>query len=228
MSTPSQPFKEGRIPFKIPSREVPCETYHKIYGDIRNTGPPPLIVLHGGPGSGHEYMEPYRRIWHDYGIPIVFYDQIGCASSTHLPDTMGDNAFWQPSLFADEVENLIKHLGLDGPGFHILGHSRGGTLAVAFAARQPAGLRRLILAGANSDSQIFKKNLWELKKQLPEGDQRAVEEAIQKDDFTSPEYLKAMETFRSTFLCRARPYPPPELAVDMNNQNADTTVRRTM
>lgn len=225
-----KPFREGKAPFQIPSRDAPCETYYKIYGDLRS-GPPPLIVLHGGPGSGHEYVEPFSKLWSGYGIPVVFYDQIGCASSTHLPETAGDMAFWQPSLFVAELENLLDHLhisGSDGPGFQILGHSWGGTIAVAFAARQPPGLRRLILANANASSQLLKTNVWNLKSQLSTEHQRAIDEAVEKEDFAAPAYLAAMYSFRSMFLCRADPFPPPELAADFRNQAEDRTVRRTM
>lgn len=223
-------FREGRAPFQIPSREAPCETYYKIYGDLRS-GSPPLIVLHGGPGSGHEYVEPFSKLWASHGIPVVFYDQIGCARSTHLRETEGDMSFWQPSLFVAELENLLGYLHIsdsEGPGFQVLGHSWGGSLAVAFAARKPAMLHRLVIANANASSQLLKKNVWTLKNQLSSEHQTAIEEAVQEDEFTGPAYLAAMSTFRSMFLCRANPFPPPELAADMKNQADDHTVRRTM
>lgn len=75
--------QEGRAPFKIASTEEPCFTYYKIIGDL-TSGNPPVIVAHGGPGAGHEYLLTFADLWRDYGLPVVFYDQIGCASSTHL------------------------------------------------------------------------------------------------------------------------------------------------
>jgi L-proline amide hydrolase len=70
--------------------------------------------------------------------------------------------------------------------------------------------------------------LWDLLKQLPVEDQKAVEEAVENKDFSRPAYMEAMGTFMSTFLCRGRPFPPPESAADMANNAADKTVRATM
>lgn len=226
----SAPFRDGKAPFKIASREEPCETYYKIYGDHHASTP--VIVLHGGPGSGHEYVEPFSDLWKYYGIPVILYDQIGCAQSTHLKETKGDHSFWQPGLFVTELDNLIHFLGLDDTinehGYHILGQSWGGSLAVEFATRRPPGLRRLILAGANAAFPLLRQNLWDLLKQLPVEDQGAIEEAAKTKTFSGKPYLESMHNFLSTFLCRGRPFPPPELAADIANNTADSTVRMTM
>lgn len=225
MSSPA--FHDGKAPFNIPSKDTPCETYYKIYGDLRSDSRP-LVILHGGPGSGHEYMEPYNRIWTDYQIPVVFYDQIGCAASTHYPETMGDKSFWSVDLFVAELANLIRHLGIDrpdGPGFDVLGHSWGGIIAVRYAAGQPLGLRRLILAGTNSGAQVFKNHLWKLLDQIPYEHRQAIEEAAKTEDFTTKAYADAMDSFQRMFMCRAEPYPHPLLAKNRANQAADPTVR---
>lgn len=122
------PTKEGTVPFEIPGKsDVPCFTYYKVIGDI-SCGAPPVVVLHGGPGAGHEYLLSFAELWPKYGLPVIFYDQIGCASSTHLRDTAGDKEFWQESLFITELNNLIDALKLrNGPGFHLLGQSWGGS-----------------------------------------------------------------------------------------------------
>lgn len=55
------------------------------------------------------------------------YDQIGCGRSTHLPEKLGDEAFWSVELFVRELDNLIYYLGLRETGFHLLGQSWGGS-----------------------------------------------------------------------------------------------------
>lgn len=222
------PFHDGKVPFDYETLPEPCETYYKIYGD--HLASTPVIVLHGGPGSGHEYVEPFSDLWSRYRIPVILYDQVGCAKSTHLQFMRGNKEFWQPSLFVAELDNLILKLGLDdaGHGYHILGQSWGGSLAVEFAARKPAGLQRLILAGANAAFPLLRDNLWDLLKRLPDDLQAAVQKAVETKDFTATKYGEAMGEFMSTFLCRGRPFPPPELAADMANNAFDNTVRSTM
>jgi pimeloyl-ACP methyl ester carboxylesterase len=120
--------------FHPPYIDSPCHTYYKIIGDISSNAPR-LVVLHGGPGAGHEYLLPFGCLWQQYRIPVILYDQIGCAASTHLPQKAGDESFWQETLFLAELDNLLDALNLrSGPGFYILGHSWGGRIAAAFAS----------------------------------------------------------------------------------------------
>ena len=48
----------------------------------KNTGnKKPLVLLHGGPGSTHNYFEVLDRIAEEDGRQLVMYDQIGCGNS---------------------------------------------------------------------------------------------------------------------------------------------------
>ncbi|KAI0021240.1 hypothetical protein F4780DRAFT_790370 [Xylariomycetidae sp. FL0641] len=38
----------------------------------------PPIALHGGPGAGHDYRVPLTDLTSRQGVPVIFYDQIGC------------------------------------------------------------------------------------------------------------------------------------------------------
>ncbi|MCQ2793549.1 MAG: hypothetical protein MJ221_03960, partial [Bacilli bacterium] len=40
----------------------------------------PLIILHGGPGGCVERYEPLEKLA-EFGIPLIFYDQLGCGYS---------------------------------------------------------------------------------------------------------------------------------------------------
>lgn len=114
------PSSEGRIPFRIPGKDdIPCFTFYKEFGEIYSSSSLPVVILHGGPGAGHEYLLSFADLWPRYGIPVIFYDQIGCASSTHHPQLAGNKSFWQVSLFIAELNNLIDHLELRN-GFHLL------------------------------------------------------------------------------------------------------------
>ena len=43
---------------------------------VRETGGNPLLVLHGGPGLSHDYLEDLA-ILADTGRPVVFYERAG-------------------------------------------------------------------------------------------------------------------------------------------------------
>jgi L-proline amide hydrolase len=56
----------------------------------------PVVVLHGGPGSAHDYLLAYAELAAS-GHAVVHYDQLGCGRSTHLP--YQDPSFWTIELF---------------------------------------------------------------------------------------------------------------------------------
>ena len=118
-----RPTKEGQIPFEFPSIMTPCFTFYKVFGDLA-CGKPPVVVIHGGPGAGHEYCLPFANLWPQYGLPVILYDQIGCGASTLLPSKNGDASFWRESLFITELRNVLAFFNLQdehGIGFHLLG-----------------------------------------------------------------------------------------------------------
>ncbi len=86
---------EGRIAFKE------WHTWYKVVGAV--TSEPPLVVLHGGPGIPHEYLDPLAGLAHD-GRAVVFYDQLGCGDSTHLHDP----SLWTVDLFVEQLDDLRR------------------------------------------------------------------------------------------------------------------------
>ncbi|KAJ4386849.1 hypothetical protein N0V93_009747 [Gnomoniopsis smithogilvyi] len=222
------PSAEGHIPFEAPGiLDVPCSTYYKVFGELA-CGAPPVIFLHGGPGGGHEYLLSFAELWPQYGLPVILYDQIGCGASTHLPQKAGDKDFWQESLFIAELDNLIDHLNLrEGPGFHIFGQSWGGMLGVAFAARQPRGLQRLVLASGLASMDLSEKSIQLCRSEMPRDLQEVLEKSVQESNYTSQAYRDAMAVFQKMFVCRADPLPE-ELMLSLKHLVEDRTVYGTM
>ncbi|KAK8066954.1 proline-specific peptidase [Apiospora hydei] len=213
----------------------PCFTYYKIVGDL-SCGKPPVVVVHGGPGAGHEYLLAFAALWPQYGLPVVLYDQIGCAASTHLRQTAGDEAFWQERLFQDELDNLLDHLELrdngddddgTGPGFHLLGQSWGGMLGAAFASRRPRGLRRLVIVNGLAGSELAARGTGLLVEQMPPVMRQALEDALREEDYDSLGYKIGLEYFIRNHVCRADPMPV-ELLPAFKHQADDNTVYNTM
>ncbi|KAH8892114.1 proline-specific peptidase [Thozetella sp. PMI_491] len=221
------PTLEGKVPFAIPGKGILGSTYYKVFGNL-SSGATPIVMLHGGPGAGHEYLLSFAELWPQYGIPVVLYDQIGCGGSTHLPETEGDKDFWQESLFIAELDNLLDHLKLrDSPGFHLLGQSWGGLLGVAFAASRPRGLQRLVLASALASIELSIRSIQLRRSELPIEAQSILNKCELEGDYTGSSYQEALMAFHKMFVCQADPLPA-ELILAFRTMNSDKTVYNTM
>ncbi len=92
------------------------QTYYRIVGD-RQSNKTPLVLLHGGPRSTHNYFEGFDDLAAQTGRPIVMYDQLGCGRSS-IPD---DDQLWQAAMWVAELRALRTYLDL--PEIHLLGQS---------------------------------------------------------------------------------------------------------
>jgi proline-specific peptidase len=172
----------------------------RVWVNVIGSGPrPPLLVLHGGPGAGHDYLESLGDLAVDRSV--VFYDQLGCGRS-EKPD---NPALWVVDRFVAEVEAVRRALGLRR--FHLYGHSWGGWLAIEYLLRQPREVSAVVLASTGSSAPQFVAGTRELRTQLPADVQRVLDEYEAKGDYTAPEYLDAVNVFYANFFCRLDPYP---------------------
>ena len=123
---------EGYMPFHG------YQTYYRIVGEQKDNGKAPLICLHGGPGSTHNYYEVLDNVADDDDRMIVMYDQLGCGKS-YLD---GHPEMWTQDLWLDELDALREHLGLKE--CHIIGQSWGKIFHHFFrtSKQQPVGKRR--------------------------------------------------------------------------------------
>ncbi|KAI0792614.1 proline-specific peptidase [Abortiporus biennis] len=216
---------EGDVEFFVPSTGQLCKTHYWIHGDLKSRQPP-LIVAHGGPGATHYYVANLADLWKTHKIPVILYDQIGNGHSTHLPEKKGDNGFWTVELFVRELENLIDKLGIQEE-YDLLGHSWGGMLGASFAAKQPRGLRRLVLASSVARMQDWIDSTSRLKLDLPQDVQDALEKHEGAGTTDSEEYKLAVEKFYEKFLCRINPLPEG-MIIDNGWMEKDPTVYHTM
>lgn len=145
---------EGTVPFRG------YRTWYQVVGEPATSDRVPLLVLHGGPGLPHDYLEDLSRLA-DGGRAVIFYDQIGCGKSDH-PD---DDALWTMATFVEEVAAVRDALGLER--VHLLGHSWGGWLALEYALDRPSGLASLVLASSCASLPAFAAETRKLKDSLP-------------------------------------------------------------
>ena len=172
-------IREGYMPF------LEYKTYYRVVG--KNTGnKKPLVLLHGGPGSTHNYFEVLDRIAEEDGRQLVMYDQIGCGNSyvENRPD------LWNSKVWIEELIELRKHLGLDE--IHLLGQSWGGMQTLEYVCNyKPEGLKSIILSSTLPASWLWAEEAQRMIAQMPQDMQDAIKKATESGDYSSPEYKAA-------------------------------------
>jgi len=192
--TETLPVSEGRIPFGG------AETWYRIVGEDERPGALPLLLLHGGPGGTHDYMEPMAELARG-GRRVIFYDQLGCGNSPHPSDP--DK--WTVQLFLDEVAAVRDALGLDR--IHLLGQSWGGMLAFEYMLPRPDGVASLIICDSLSSVPLWIAEADRLRTLLPEGVQETLLAHERAGTTASDEYKAACDVYSDEHVCRVRPYP---------------------
>ncbi|GAA3166230.1 proline iminopeptidase-family hydrolase [Planomonospora alba] len=214
---PPAPSARGTVPFGA------YKTWYRVTGDL-GSGLPPLVVAHGGPGSTHDYLLAMASLAEASGHPVVHYDQLGNGGSTRLPDKGAD--FWTVRLFLDELDNLLRRLGIDD-GYVLYGHSWGGMLAAEHAAGRPAGLRGLVIANSPASYPLWLREMKVLRAQLPPGVDETLRRHEEAGTTDTDEYFAAMRVFYDKHVCRVDPWPRDFFASFMEIHH-DPTVYHTM
>lgn len=170
----------------------------------RRVGKSPIkiLLLHGGPGSTHEYLEPFADYLPQEGIEIYFYDQLGSYHS----DQPDDPTLWTMDRFREEVETVRKHLDLKD--FYLYGSSFGGFLAIEYAIKYQANLKGLILSNTTASIASYIDYINELREKLPEDILSKIKAYEEKEMFNDPNYAKLIKQhLDNQYICRLDPWP---------------------
>jgi proline-specific peptidase len=154
----------------------------------------PLVLLHGGPGSPSYYLEPLEALCSDRRV--VVYDQLGAGRS----DAPDDASLWTMGTFVEDLHRLMIELGLDR--FHLLGHSWGGVLALAYLDAHPGHVASLVMASPLVDVDKWIADADELVGTLALPFQAAL-----RGPSDTIEYAEAETEFYRRFFCNLNPYP---------------------
>src|SRR5207344_3583840 len=108
--------------------------YFETHGSGR-----PLILLHGGLGSGEMFGPILPALAERHQVIAVDLQGHGRTADIDRPIDI--------RLMADDIAALIDHLGLERPD--VVGYSLGGGVAFFTASRHPAKVRKLVMTSAH-------------------------------------------------------------------------------
>jgi proline iminopeptidase len=148
-----------------------------------------VLLLHGGPGATHEYMEALDSFFPAAGIEYYYYDQLGSAYS----DQPKESELWDLPRFVEEVEQVRQALKLDKNNFYLLGHSWGGVLAIDYALKYQQHLKGLIISNMMASGPAY--NEYAETVLMPAMDQKILAEIKQieaRKDFENPRYMELL------------------------------------
>lgn len=189
------PDREAMVP--VPGGRA----YVRVNGDL--SGPrPPLVLIHGGPGSSHWYFLNALALAGERAV--ILYDQLDSGRS----DAPGDPANWVVPRFLAELEAIRQYLQV--ARWHVLGASWGGTIALEYGARRPPALASLILQSALIDTATWLRDARQLKDAMPPDVRRLLDLCDTPGAAPQAECDAATDAFYARHIRLAE--PPPAIA----------------
>jgi pimeloyl-ACP methyl ester carboxylesterase len=113
-------------------------------------GGPPMILLHGGLGSGEMFgpvLPALTGVGTEKARTVITADLQGHGRTADIDRPI------DPRLMGDDIAALIRHLGLERAD--VMGYSLGGGAALHAAARHPDLVRRAVIVSANATRDSF-------------------------------------------------------------------------
>ena len=147
------------------------------------------VLLHGGPGMTHEYLEAFDSYFPLVGFEFYYYDQLG----SYYSDQPDEPDLWELPRFVEEVEQVRQVLGLDRDNFYLYGQSWGGILAIEYALKYQQHLKGLIIS--NMMTSIPAYNEYAQQVLIPTMNSEVVAEIQQIEaqaDYGNPRYMELL------------------------------------
>lgn len=193
------------LAFTLHAQTRPTEGYipvpgGKVWYQILGADKPgvPLLVLHGGPGSGSGAFGNFTALADER--PVILYDQLGCGKS----DRPDNPKLWTLARYVDELDAVVK--ALKYPKLHLLGHSWGTTLATEYVlTKRPAQVVTLIESSPWLDTRRWIADAQRYVAELPPARREAFKLENATDTASRRKYQQAVDYYYSLHVWRNRP-----------------------
>ena len=197
--------------------ETPIGSFNVWTKKIGNNPGIKILILHGGPGMTHEYLECFESFFPQSGFEMIEYDQLGSFYS----DQPTDESLWTLPRFVDEVEQVRQKLNLNKDNFYLLGHSFGGMLAMHYAAKYRENIKGLIICNMMASFPEYNKYIGELRSRMPRLTVDRLEAYENKGLYKDAGYQALVtQEFHMKHWCRLPQFPEPVMRTLAHNNIA--------
>jgi proline iminopeptidase len=185
-------------------RRVTLSSGHTVWTQRLGRSTTKVLILNGGPGLSHEYMQCFADFLPQAGYEMVFYDQLGCGQS----DKPRDKRLWTLERYVSEVEEVRHALGLEQ--MIVVSHSWGAMLGMEYVLRYPGNVRAFVLSDMSASYADFARYVHVLRTRMPERIQARMSVLEQHGKTGGDEYQQlVMKYLYDVYICRSNPWPLP-------------------
>lgn len=177
----------------------------------------PLLIIHGGPGFPHNYLESLKELATDRDV--IFYDQLGCGYS----ERPTEESYRNLSYFINEIKAVRDDLDLNE--LIMLGHSFGAALVCEHAVAFPEGVKGVIFASPFLDTGIWMKGARKNISLLPREMQQSINIYEREGTTFKDEYQQIKQEYDKRFGLTIRPLPKE---VEESNEGFDSETYRLL
>lgn len=180
----------------------------------------PVLIINGGPGMSSEGFIPLARMLSENNTTII-YDQRGTGSSGPTELNRQNISI---DLMVEDIESLRKALGYTK--WIVLGHSFGGMLAYAYAAKYPERVKAMIQSHSGSMDLDLLNSLNITSRLTPAQRDSLAEYSIQirRGDTTHATALKRGEVLAHAYLYNEENIPQVAERLTQGNMRLNTLV----
>ncbi|MFC2133676.1 alpha/beta fold hydrolase [Bacteroidota bacterium] len=150
------------------------ELYCKVVGEGET-----LVIVHGGPGLGYEYLLPsFLNLADEFRL--IFYDQRGCGQSAPFTDADSNFSF---NTFIEDLEGIRKEFGIEK--MNLIGQSFGALIALNYVLRYTDNVKSLLLLEpAPGSSEHLPRIGKTINERLSPEEKEELNIIIQSEDFS--------------------------------------------
>lgn len=182
------------------------DNYH-VWTRRVGQGPIKLLLLHGGPGMTHEYLNPFVDFVKQHPeVECIFYEQLG----SYYSDQPDDPSLWTIPRFCQEVEEVRQAWHLNN--FYLYGQSWGGMLAMEYATRYQKYLKALIDSNMVDDMNDYAAYINKYRDSMDPADVKYMHQIEAKGNLDDQHYNELLLKLYQQCICRVVPWP-----ADVNN-----------